>query len=449
LLRWKPVADARRYFVLIARDPNFTNVVDAAFTAMPAYQPNLALEDETTSYYWVVMPSVRSDGRLVDDQPTRYNPQSFRKLSVPPTLVDPIGGANVTMQPTFRWTPSESAQKYRIQVSADPQFGSLIDDVVTASTAYTSQTTYPADTVLYWRVRGEQRQVLSGAKRVALRWSATGSFRRLLPAPASNADNPTTGTLIPAFGWTAVPGAVSYDLHIDQADGVAKDFTVKSTAFAPTQFYGTGIFRYKVRANFATRAAAPVSGAYFPQQAFTRVISAPTNPRITKTKRRLAFSWNPTAAATRYLVEVSRSDSFSRLLDSVRTDHTSWAPDMASPLYAKAGALYWRVAAIDSGNNVGAWANRDVGVKSLKVTLRGTLRRGATKRVKVTVRGSNRKALSGAKVTVRGAGVSSKSKRTSRRGTTTFTLRPKSTGRVTFTVSRSGYRTKAATLRVR
>ncbi len=447
VLRWAPVTGARRYFVILARDSNFTNVIDAAFTAMPAYVPNLALEDETTSYFWAVIPSSQTNGGGISGGPKSYNPQTFRKLSIPPTPVEPVGGADVSTQPTFRWTAAESAQKYRVQVSSDPQFGSLIDDQITASTAYTSQTTYPADTALYWRVRAEQQQVLQFGERVELRWSATGTFRRRLPAPTPAADNPTSGTLIPAFLWSAVPGAVSYDLHVDQADGIGKDFNVKSTAFAPTQFYGTGIFRYKVRANFATRTSV-VSSGYFAPQAFTRLISAPTNPRITRTKTRLVFRWNSTAAATRYLVEVSRSDSFSQILDSVRTDHTSWAPDLSNPGYKGGGALYWRVASIDSGNNVGAYANRDVGVKTLTVRLRGSLRRDATRAIGVTVRSSG-KAVKGAKVKASGAGVTSKTKTTGRRGTTTMGLRPTKTGKVTFTVSHSGYRTKAVTLRVR
>ncbi len=161
LLRWNPVAGARRYFVIIARDSNFTNVIDAAFTAMPAYAPNWVLEDEATSYFWVVIPTATSTGsRDQRRAASSYNPQTFNKLSSPPIPLEPVGGVDVTLQPTFRWTPAEAAQKYRLQVSADPQFGDLLDDVVTSSTAYTSSTPYPADTVLYWRVRAEQLQVL-------------------------------------------------------------------------------------------------------------------------------------------------------------------------------------------------------------------------------------------------------------------------------------------------
>ena len=450
VLRWGAVGGARRYFVLIARDPNFTNVIDAAFTATTVYVPNLALEDEETSYYWVVIPASRSNGSGISGGPTSYNPQSFRKLSVPPNIIEPGVGADLSTQPRFRWGSAEGAQKYRIQVSADPQFGELLDDVVTAATAYTSQTPYPADTALYWRVRGEQQQTLQGAsERVELRWSPTGTFRRRLPVPTPSADNPTLGFLIPAFTWSPVPGAISYDLHVDEADGDTGDFTIKSAAFTPTKFTGTGVFRYKVRANFATRSG-KVASAYFPSQPFTRVINPPGAPRMTRTKTRLVFSWLPTASAANYRVEVSTTDSFTRLVDSIRTENLSWAPDLSKRDFRTTGPLYWRVAAVDAGNNVGAFASKTISRgKAMRVTARGSLRRGATGRVTVVVRGSTGKALAAAAVRVSGAGVRAQTRRTNKRGSVSFSLRPTKAGTVTFSVSRSGYGGKSVRKRVK
>lgn len=449
VLRWAPVAGARRYFVLIARDSNFTNVVDAAFTAMPAYAPNHVFEDEATSYFWAVIPSSQSNGSQISGGPKDYNPQNFRKLSIPPNLSEPANGSEQGGQPRFRWTPVDGAQKYRLQVSTDPQFGDLLDDIVTSSTAYTSQTPYPVDTALYWRVRAEQLQVLQGSTRVEMRWSATGNFRRRLPVPVPATDNPLRGELIPAFTWSPVPGAISYDLHVDEADGDTGDFTVKSAAFTPTKFFGTGIFRYKVRANFATRSGS-VASAYFPSQTFTRIINPPPAPRKSRSKTRLLFSWGPAAGAKSYRVEVSTSDSFTTLLDSVKTDNTSWAPEFAKAAYRKTGPLYWRVATVDEGNNVGAYALQTISRgKPMRVTARGSLKRNATRRVTLVVRGSTGKALAAATVRASGAGVRAQSKRTNKRGRVTFSLRPTKAGTVKFSVSRSGYAGKSVSKRVR
>ena len=447
LLRWNPVAGARRYFVLIARDSNFTNVVDAAFTHMTAYAPNWVFEDEATSYFWAVIPSATSNGSGISGGPTQFNPQTFNKLSIPPGPIEPTGAADVTSQPTFRWTPAEGAQKYRVQVSADPQFGDLLDNVVTASTAYTSSTPYPVDTALYWRVRAEQLQALKGS-RVELRWSPTQTFRRRLPTPVLSADIPLTGQLPPALTWSAVPGAISYDVRIDEADGDSNDFNVKSTAGTFTKFTGLGTFNYRVRANYATRSGA-VASAYSTPRSFTRVLPAPSGRRVTRSAGRLYFSWNPAAAAKSYQVEVSTTESFSRRVESVKTTNTSWAPELANKAYAGKGALYWRVAAVDGGGNVGSFESGPVRVgRPLTVRVRGTLRRNRTSRLAVVVRGAG-KALRLASVRASGAGVRAQTKRTGKRGSTSLRLRPKRKGFVTIRVSRSGYATKSVRVRVR
>ncbi|MDX6484458.1 MAG: large repetitive protein, partial [Gaiellaceae bacterium] len=446
LLRWNPVLGARRYFVIIARDSNFTNVIDAAFTAMTAYAPNWVLEDEATSYFYAVIPAARSDGAGISGGPRQYSPQTFNKLSLPPGPMEPVGGVDVTTQPTFRWTPTDGAQKYRIQVSADPQFGELLNDVTTSSTAYTSSTPYPVDTVLYWRVRAEQLQVLKGS-RVDLRWSDVGSFRRRLPAPALAADIPLKGELPPALTWTPVPGAISYDLHIDQADGQSNDFNVKSPAGTFTRFFGIGTFKYRVRANFAARSG-EVASAYSAPRDFTRIISPPPGPRVTRSKTRLTFGWGPAAAATSYQVDVSTSESFSNTIESARTNNTSWAPTLASPVYQTKAPLYWRVATVDDGGNVGAFITAQVRAgRKMTVHVTGRLRRNARSRIKVSVRGSG-KALRSASVRASGAGVVAITKRTGKSGTTSLSLRPTKKGSVTLSVKHTGYADKTVTVKV-
>ena len=60
-------------------------------------------------------------------------------------------------------------------------------------------------------------------------------------------------------------------MHVDQADGTQRDFNMRSTRFTPTLFYGTGIWRWKVRANFPGN----VHGGYSASQEYVRRINAP------------------------------------------------------------------------------------------------------------------------------------------------------------------------------
>ena len=69
--------------------------------------------------------------------------------------------------------------------------------------------------------------------------------------------------------WTAVPGAVSYDVQLDEADGDSNVFNIKSPAGTFTKLTGIGTFKFRVRANFAalqaTRAGAGLTAAQIAQ----------------------------------------------------------------------------------------------------------------------------------------------------------------------------------------
>src|SRR5262249_29548653 len=138
LFTWNWLPGAKGYYVVVARDALFTQVVDIGFTNVPAYAPRLAngepLSDETTTYYWAVIPI---GGPGFNDDVLQDSPRAFNKASVPPTPLQPGDGSSVSTWPTFRWTAAENARNYHLQVSQDPSFGKLLDDVTTDATAYT------------------------------------------------------------------------------------------------------------------------------------------------------------------------------------------------------------------------------------------------------------------------------------------------------------------------
>jgi hypothetical protein len=192
---WDPVPGAQSYFVVVARDPQFTTVIDYAYTRVTAYAPRTqatttGYADETTDYYWAVLPAAQADGHGVSTDTVSSNPQPFGKQATPSTLLGPANGTVVSAAATvFHWTPVVGARRYRLQVSEDPTFvnvlaeqGSLSSGAVTDSTAYTSSSAYPTGKTLYWRVQAEAE---NGSKFVGLRWSATGTFTRTATSSGS------------------------------------------------------------------------------------------------------------------------------------------------------------------------------------------------------------------------------------------------------------------------
>ena len=448
---WKPLAGKQSYYVLVAKDPSFSNLVDYAFTKVPAYAPRTGFgprtyPDETTLYYWAVLPASFADGTGAVGNPLLAAPQSFQKQSTPPTRLAPADGTQFFNQPTFRWTPAEGARRYRLQVAQDPSFGNPIDDLTTDSTSYTSNTTYPADTVLYWRVRADDENG------VGLTWSATGTFQKKLAAPVPSPTNPTSGEYLPVWSWSSVQGAASYDLQIDQPDGQSRNFTdfrMPATSFQTLT--GTGVFHWRVRAEFPNQGYGKTPGPWSQSTAFTRTIGEPGGLKTDAAPDHVLLSWSPKLGVKEYRVQVSGRPDFGTAVEDVTTENTSYAPKLSDVSYLSGNQLYWRVAGVDADGNVGDFSPAQPLslLPRLKVTVKGKLRRRHRSTVSITVKNASGIWMQAVKVRVTGAGVKTQTRKTSMWGVARFTLRPTKRGRVLFTARKPGFQTAGITLRVR
>jgi hypothetical protein len=454
LFTWKDIPGACGYWIAVATDQNFTDVVDVARTTIAAYAPRLrTYPDETTSYWYAVMP-VYKPGSTCDvtfTNPHDNSPQTFQKRSNPPTLLTPAPAADMGDQPTFRWKGNwvgansvEAAREYQLQVATDPTFANLIDNVKTASTAYTSSSTYPADAAIFWRVRANDENGRG------LTWSPTSTFRRRLGIPVPSPDNAARGQSFPVLSWSPVQGAVSYDVHLEEEDGDKNDFTgFRSTAVSFTRLTGLGVIRWQVRANFPKLPFGTVPGAWSPVQTFDRFIDPPPGAAMSSNSKRVLLTWDASPAAKRYRAEFSDTSSFSRLIDSHTTYNTNYAPRLVQLGYQNGGVLYWRVAALDEDNNVGGWATGTFKLpRAMRVMALGFLTKRKRGVVTVAVQTTKGKPIKRARVKVRGAGVRARPKRTRQDGTVKFRVRARRSGSITLTVTKRGYRTGKAVLPV-
>jgi hypothetical protein len=344
--------NAASWFVIVAKDPEFHTIVDYGWTQVRAYAPRygerpITYPDETTEYYWAVLPASGFNGAGAVGDPLSASPAKFTKQSTPPKLVSPAGGAAADSPPVFAWTPVEGARRYTLQVSREDDFGKLLEAVTTSSISYTTSTSYPADVALYWRVRAEDEEG------VGLTWSEKRVFKYKLPAP-NIAGGPASGDFIPTWRWKPEQGAVTYDMHVQLPDGKQKTFSkIRSSAFTAIKMTGTGVFRWRIRANFPQGRTGTVPGPWSRTRAFTRTLGRPLGARTVGGGRSVHFRWNPKTGAHEYLVQLSERPDFGRITDRVTTDGTTFAPDLR--LRGKKTTLYWRVAALDEDRNQSAW----------------------------------------------------------------------------------------------
>jgi hypothetical protein len=453
-LTWQPLDGAQSYWVIVAKDANFHTIIDYAFTRLPVYTPRKnsgprTYADELTSYYWALLPSPNANGNVaVFDPENKAAASSFEKQSIPPEAVAPADDAVISDQPVFQWTPAEGAKQYNIQIATDEHFSNadIIKDATTASTSYSAETTYPADTVLWWHVRAQDEEGRGQT------WSEAHSFEKVLLTPDPSVSNPTIGDLIPTFSWDPVQGATSYDIHFQLPDGSnGRDGTnYAPSAVTAVKMTGTGHFLWQVRANYP----GGVDGPYTSLMDFTRTIHAPLNPVAATGSSSLLLSWDPKPTVKQYKVQVAQNNSFSPLVENATTDNTSFAPPMTSSAYTNGGTFYWRVAAIDADGNQGEWTaiknfslgaigggGGSGGTSTFKLSSTGKLVKGKTTKVTITAKdGASLNVVSAAKVAASGAGVSV-TKFTSTSGVATFYLKPTRIAKVTFKVTKSGYQT--------
>ena len=450
LITWRPLSGKQSYFVIVAKDPNFSNLVDYAFTQVPAYSPRSLLKattysDETTLFYWAVLPATGLNGSGAVGDPLMAAASNFQKQSIPPALTSPADGALLTEQPVFRWTQVVGARRYRFQVAQEPTFATPIEDVTTAATSYTPFTTHPADTTLYWRVRADDENL------IGLNWSPVRTLQRKLPTPTPSPNNATSGDFTPVWSWSNVTGASGYTFAMDGPDGSHKEWTnIRMPATSFIYIYGPGIWRWRVRAEFP-KSGGFVTGPWSSYVPFTRTLSEPSGAATSSSGNHVLLSWNWKLGVNDYRVQISQRPDFSTTLEDVTTDNTSYAPMLTHPYYVMGGSFYWRVAGRDKAFNLGDWttAQRIDISQRLRVAVNRAVPRRRWTRVRVTVSDPGLKRVRRAKVRVSGAGIRPKAGLTSRSGQVSFRLRPRKRGKLVFRATKTGFAAGSLSLRVR
>ena len=319
------------------------------------------------------------------------------------------------------------------------------------TTAYSSDTTYPADTVLYWRVRaGDENQV-------GLTWSSTGTFQKKLAVPVASASNAPAGEYLPVWAWGSVQGAASYDISIDQPDGQHKDFSgFRMPAVSFQRMTGTGVFHWRVRAEFPKEGFGNVPGPYSAPVAYTRTLGEPGGATVDSAPDHVLFMWNAKFGVKEYRLELSSRpdllpdvyiDELTKLVDHVHP--LPFAP-LREAIAEDIGLEHF--ASIDEQPLASASIAQIQQVSLLPrmhLVASGKLKKKRMRRVSLHVTGADGLSLSGVTVRVSGAGLKARSKRSSKYGNLSFLLKPPRRGTVLFRATKTGYQVALASLRVR
>lgn len=119
------------------------------------------------------------DGTVVGNGPLWITGTPFSPPSIPasPVLVSPANGsAGVSVSPTLSWNASSGATSYRVQVSTDNNFSSIVYDQSGITSTTTSVSGLLNGTLYYWHVNATNGSGTSG-------WSSAWSFTTVVAIP--------------------------------------------------------------------------------------------------------------------------------------------------------------------------------------------------------------------------------------------------------------------------
>jgi hypothetical protein len=246
---WAPVPGAQRYQIQIANNNAFSNpkIVDTTLFNVTNYtQPQWSSAELDKAYYWQVR-AIDAQGNVTPWSEV----WSFQfSLVTTPNLVYPLpyytpDAANVPVHgdrsmgsPLFIWDTAHSvvlapsflpspADRYRLEVDDDPNFGSPNFVIETTGVAAAPTDTHPftdlqEGTFYHWRVQAyRENQPIGGLLTWTTRYASAAS--ELPQAPAASPIYPPDGfeavEMPPVLGWLPVAGAQRYQVQISRDPG--------------------------------------------------------------------------------------------------------------------------------------------------------------------------------------------------------------------------------------
>ncbi|MCI0707642.1 MAG: FG-GAP-like repeat-containing protein [Ignavibacteriae bacterium] len=342
-LSWNPADSATFYHLQVASDANFvTVVVDKDSISNTSY--NVAGLANATTYWW------RVQGKNPDGASAYSNARNFTTqvaIPVAPVLISPANAAaNRPKALTFTWNAVPDAQIYRLQVSLDSLFSSIVVDHDSLSLTSDSISTLAYNTTYYWRVRAENTTGASPYS-AAYRFTTGAAFVGIpqLQSPADGATDLSTSLML---SWNAADSATFYQLQVatdsnftalvvSQDSIVATSHQVADLANSTTYWWRVqgkttgGVSDFSTVRSFTTIMAMPGTPA----------LTAPVNNAINQPTA-LVLTWDDAQNAQTYRLQVSLDSLFS----SFEVDHDSLTvtSDSVSGLAHKT-RYYWRVSA--------------------------------------------------------------------------------------------------------
>lgn len=238
--KWNKVLDAAKYFIQIALDPIFNNIVINDSTTIDTLKTYQLADGK--KYYWRVR--VKSTNNLSGPFSDVWMFTTFIDLPSAPSLVSALQYSNRQGSYTFIWKSVKNVDKYFIQIAGNSNFNFAFMDSTTSDTVKTIHGFYEG-TRYYWRVRAMNVSGYSS-------WSETKSFSTLL-AP-TNLTLELTGPKQITLKWNIDNSSSATGYIIERKQAPQKEFLFldslkqTKTEYVDSKIESSQTYTYRVKA---------------------------------------------------------------------------------------------------------------------------------------------------------------------------------------------------------
>ncbi len=345
-LTWNASASATSYTLQVSADSSFSSTVYNQSGLAGTSQQVSGLSN-LTKYYWRVS-ATNSYGTSAYSNVWAYTTTGTPPSA--PVLSSPANNAvDISVSPTLTWNASASATSYTLQVSADSSFSSTVYNQ--SGLAGTSQQVSGLSnlTKYYWRVSATNSYGTSAYSSV---WSyTTTGTPPSAPVLSSPANNAVDISVSPTLTWNASASATSYTLQVS-TDNTFSSFVYNQSGLAGTSQQVSGLnnlTKYYWRVS-ATNSYG--TSAYSSAWAYTTTGTPPSAPALSSPANNVVdisvsptLTWNASASATSYTLQVSTNSSFSSTV--YNQSGLAGTSQQVNGLSSQT-QYYWRVSATNS-----------------------------------------------------------------------------------------------------
>lgn len=270
-----------------------------------------------------------------------------------PSSLSP-GGPVATTTPTLEWNRVSGAARYELQVDNNPDFGSPFFNLTTTNDKAVPTVRLPVGDV-FWRVRAVSssgNQSTWTRSEIVVDRSAAAVPTPSSPIGGEQLSQPGEPALLK---WSAVPGATRYYVEVD-GDAVpdwvgATPYSSPGPSFQIPAPQAPKVWHWRVRAETSPGMLSDWSdGASYEILPLAEVQQDPSMETGGPIQD-VVLKWLPVPGAAKYELQVGLDRDFNQPVETRTVLSTRYSPTTTY----KNDQFFWRVRAIDAGNNQMAW----------------------------------------------------------------------------------------------